>query len=83
MSLESRARVSLAVLPTPIAEAHRLRAALGGPARCPRILIKRDDLTGLALGGNEARKLEFLMADAGSMPTWWSRAAPRNPTTRE
>ena len=64
MSLESHARVSLATLPTPIVEAHRLRAALGGAARCPRILIKRDDLTGLALGGNKARKLEFLMADA-------------------
>lgn len=64
MPLESQPRVSLAVLPTPIVEAHRLRAALGGAARCPRILIKRDDLTGLALGGNKARKLEFLMAAA-------------------
>src|SRR5215467_2473776 len=64
MSLQSQARVSLAVLPTPIVEAHRLRAALGGAARCPRIFIKRDDLTGLALGGNKARKLEFLIADA-------------------
>ena len=64
MSLQSQARVSLAVLPTPIVEAQRLRVALGGAARCPRIFIKRDDLTGLALGGNKARKLEFLMADA-------------------
>jgi len=64
MSLESQPRVALATLPTPIAEARRLRDALGGPDRCPRILIKRDDLTGLALGGNKARKLEFLMADA-------------------
>ena len=31
---------------------------------CPRILIKRDDLTGLAFGGNKTRKLEFLVADA-------------------
>jgi D-cysteine desulfhydrase family pyridoxal phosphate-dependent enzyme len=30
----------------------------------PRIFIKRDDLTGLVLGGNKVRKLEFLMADA-------------------
>jgi D-cysteine desulfhydrase family pyridoxal phosphate-dependent enzyme len=45
-------------------EAVRLRAALGGAARCPRIFVKRDDLTGLALGGNKARKLEFLVADA-------------------
>jgi D-cysteine desulfhydrase family pyridoxal phosphate-dependent enzyme len=41
-----------------------LRDALGGAERCPRILIKRDDLTGIALGGNKARKLEFLLADA-------------------
>jgi D-cysteine desulfhydrase family pyridoxal phosphate-dependent enzyme len=58
------ARLKLAELPTPITEASRLREALGGPTRCPRILIKRDDLTGLGLGGNKARKLEFLIADA-------------------
>ncbi len=57
------ARIPLATLPTPLHPADRLRAALGGPA-CPKILIKRDDLTGLALGGNKARKLEFLIADA-------------------
>ena len=34
-----------------------------GP-RCPRIYLKRDDLTGLAFGGNKARKLEYLLADA-------------------
>ena len=44
-------------------ELPRLREALGG-LRCPRILVKRDDLTGLALGGNKARKLEFLIGDA-------------------
>jgi D-cysteine desulfhydrase family pyridoxal phosphate-dependent enzyme len=64
MSLQSQPRVSLATLPTPLVEAHRLRSALGGATVCPRLLIKRDDLTGLALGGNKARKLEFLMADA-------------------
>jgi D-cysteine desulfhydrase family pyridoxal phosphate-dependent enzyme len=64
MSLQTQPRVALASLPTPVLEARRLRAALGGVERCPRILIKRDDLTGLALGGNKARKLEFLMADA-------------------
>ena len=57
-------RYPLATVPTPLQEAPRLRAALGGPARCPRLLIKRDDLTGLAFGGNKARKLEFLVADA-------------------
>src|SRR4051812_42889323 len=53
-------RLGLAVLPTPVDVAPRLTAALGGP----RILVKRDDLTGLALGGNKARKLELLGAQA-------------------
>lgn len=57
-------RYPLAALPTPITDAVRLREALGGPRACPRILIKRDDLTALGLGGNKARKLEFLIADA-------------------
>jgi D-cysteine desulfhydrase family pyridoxal phosphate-dependent enzyme len=57
-------RYPLAVLPTPVTDAVRLRQALGGPAACPRILIKRDHLTALGLGGNKARKLEFLIADA-------------------
>jgi D-cysteine desulfhydrase family pyridoxal phosphate-dependent enzyme len=60
----ARPRVSLATLPTPLHKLPRLREALGGRTRCPTILIKRDDLTGLALGGNKARKLEFLIGDA-------------------
>ena len=64
MSIGAQSRFRLATLPTPLHEAPRLREALGGPERCPRILIKRDDLTGLAFGGNKARKLEFLVADA-------------------
>jgi D-cysteine desulfhydrase family pyridoxal phosphate-dependent enzyme len=63
-ALDRRPRVSLATLPTPLHELRRLRDALGGAARSPRILVKRDDLTGLAGGGNKARKLEFLVADA-------------------
>ncbi len=55
-------RVSLAFLPTPLEEMPRLQAALG--AACPRLLIKRDDQTGLATGGNKTRKLEFAIADA-------------------
>jgi 1-aminocyclopropane-1-carboxylate deaminase/D-cysteine desulfhydrase-like pyridoxal-dependent ACC family enzyme len=52
-------------LPTPLDEAPRLTAALAPSATGPlRILIKRDDLTGLAMGGNKARKLDFLMRDA-------------------
>jgi D-cysteine desulfhydrase family pyridoxal phosphate-dependent enzyme len=53
-------RIGLAVLPTPLDDAPRLSEALGGP----RIVVKRDDLTGLALGGNKARKLELLAAQA-------------------
>lgn len=53
-------RLPFAHLPTPIEELPRLSAALGGP----RILVKRDDQTGLAFGGNKTRKLEFLVAEA-------------------
>jgi D-cysteine desulfhydrase family pyridoxal phosphate-dependent enzyme len=63
-ALAAQPRLQLATLPTPLYEATRFRQALGGPARCPRILIKRDDLTTLGLGGNKARKLEYLVADA-------------------
>ena len=45
---------------TPIEAMPRLSAALGGP----QLFIKRDDLLGLAAGGNKTRKLEFLVADA-------------------
>jgi D-cysteine desulfhydrase family pyridoxal phosphate-dependent enzyme len=51
----------LAHLPTPVDRVDRLAAALGTSAT---ILVKRDDLTGLALGGNKARKLALLATDA-------------------
>lgn len=60
MALSNIPRVSLAFLPTPFERLPRLTEHLGGP----QIWIKRDDMTGLATGGNKARKLEFLMADA-------------------
>ena len=53
-------RLNFAYLPTPIEELPRLTESLGGP----RILVKRDDQTGLAFGGNKTRKLEFLVAEA-------------------
>jgi len=53
-------RLALAHLPTPIEALPRLSTALGGP----RLFVKRDDLTGLAGGGNKTRKLEFLVAEA-------------------
>lgn len=54
------ARLEFAHLPTPVEELPRLTRALGGP----RLLVKRDDQTGLAFGGNKTRKLEFLVAEA-------------------
>ena len=53
-------RLYFAHLPTPIEELPRLSDLLAGP----RILVKRDDQTGLAFGGNKTRKLEFLVAEA-------------------
>lgn len=55
-------RAPLVFGPTPLHPLDRLRAILGGDG--PRLWIKRDDQTGLALGGNKARKLEFLVAEA-------------------
>ncbi len=55
-------RIRIAHLPTPIETLQRLSAKLGGPV----ILCKRDDQTGLGLGGNKTRKLEYVLADAQS-----------------
>jgi D-cysteine desulfhydrase len=52
-------RVHLVVGPTPLQPAPRLSRELGVP-----VLLKRDDLTGVGLGGNKLRGLEFLVADA-------------------
>src|SRR5437667_8326900 len=60
MRIEALARFRLAQLPTPIEELKSLSGELGGP----ELLIKRDDQTGLALGGNKTRKLEFLVGQA-------------------
>ena len=60
MLTENLPRVPIAHLPTPLEEMPRLSEALGGP----RLFVKRDDQTGLATGGNKARKLEFLVAEA-------------------
>lgn len=56
--------LAFAVLPTPVHGLPHLRSVLGGDRKAPHLLIKRDDLTGIALGGNKVRKLEFLVADA-------------------
>jgi len=53
-------RVSLAHLPTPLEEAARFSQRLRGP----RVFIKRDDCTGMLLGGNKTRHNEFLLGEA-------------------
>ena len=60
LNIQTFPRINVGYLPTPIAELKRLGKRLDGP----KILIKRDDLTGLGLGGNKIRKLEFLLGEA-------------------
>ena len=57
--LEDFPKLSLGVFPTPIQRLNNISALLG-----TNVFVKRDDLTGLGLGGNKTRKLEFLLADA-------------------
>ena len=57
--LEQFPRLSLGVLPTPLYKLENLSRQLG-----KNLYIKRDDMIGVALGGNKVRKLEFLLADA-------------------
>ena len=52
-------RVSLGVFPTPVQRLENISGKLN-----TNVYIKRDDLSGLGLGGNKVRKLEFLLADA-------------------
>jgi D-cysteine desulfhydrase family pyridoxal phosphate-dependent enzyme len=66
-------RVDLIHRPTPFRKLESLSRAVG----CPAIFIKRDDLTGLAFGGNKSRKLEFIVRDmidkkADAVITWAS-----------
>ena len=58
-SLNDLPRLKLGLFPTPIQRLDNISAELG-----TNVYIKRDDLTGLGLGGNKVRKLEFLLADA-------------------
>ena len=60
MNLDRFPRIDLCHVPTPLEFMPRLTQHLGGP----QIWIKRDDCTGMALGGNKARKLEFLLGEA-------------------
>jgi L-cysteate sulfo-lyase len=60
MDLDAFPRFPLVHAPTPLEPLARLQNFLGGP----RLYIKRDDCTGLAIGGNKTRKLEFLIGQA-------------------
>lgn len=57
--MQDFSRIPLAVLSTPIQKLENIRRLLN-----TNVYIKRDDLTGIGLGGNKVRKLEFLLADA-------------------
>ncbi len=58
--IEKFPRVKLVNLPTPVHRLENLAKELG----LGELLVKREDLTGLAFGGNKSRKLEFIIADA-------------------
>lgn len=58
-NLESFPKVSLGIFPTPIQRLDNLSRMLG-----TNVYLKRDDMSGLGLGGNKVRKLEYLLADA-------------------
>lgn len=57
--MQDFSRIPLAVLSTPIQKLENISRLLN-----TNVYIKRDDLTGIGLGGNKVRKLEFLLADA-------------------
>ena len=63
MRFDDIPRVKLAALPTPLEPLKNLSKELGGP----QLFIKRDDMTGLATGGNKTRILEFILGDALSL----------------
>ena len=60
MKFEHLPKASLLSGPTPLEKAAKLSKLLGGPT----IYLKRDDMTGIGLGGNKVRKLEYLLGDA-------------------
>lgn len=62
MQLGGIPRLHLGEFPTPLQELKNLRRELGGP----RLFVKRDDQTGLGMGGNKLRKLEYALAEAAA-----------------
>jgi len=81
LRLDKFARYPLTFGPTPIEPLPRLSAALGGKVN---VFAKRDDCnSGLALGGNKLRKLEYIVPDAlacGAIR--WSPSAACSPIIR-
>lgn len=63
MQIGALDRIPLGTFPTPMQELTRLTERLGGP----RLFVKRDDMTGLGLGGNKLRKLEYALAEARAL----------------
>jgi L-cysteate sulfo-lyase len=59
-ALSKLPRVQLAHLPTPLEAMENLSKKLGGP----RLFVKRDDCTGVAMGGNKARQADFYFGEA-------------------
>ncbi|MGD9346320.1 MAG: D-cysteine desulfhydrase family protein [Candidatus Aminicenantes bacterium] len=71
--IQAYKKIDLIHSPTPMQKLGNLTKDLGGP----EIYMKRDDLTGLAFGGNKSRKLEFIIPDvldkgADTIITWAS-----------
>ncbi len=58
-TLDGFPKIPLGIFPTPIQKLENISRMLG-----VNVFVKRDDLTGLGLGGNKVRKLEYLLADA-------------------
>ena len=70
--------IPFAQLPTPLYKLENLSREIG-----KNIYIKRDDMTGVALGGNKVRKLEFLLADARHRRHHSCRYPPCGPPHRK
>ena len=57
-------RLGIAHLPTPLEPMKRLTAHLAAGGNGPRLWVKREDCTGVGLGGNKLRKLDYVLSEA-------------------
>jgi D-cysteine desulfhydrase family pyridoxal phosphate-dependent enzyme len=60
LAIRQLERVGIGVFPTPFETMPRLQVELGGP----KLFVKRDDLTGVAMGGNKVRQLNYILVEA-------------------